>query len=56
MLNKSSDRVWYNESQELGLINYYEDSDSDLQSWGIPDWVLIGLAFFDGFQNFPGSH
>lgn len=52
-----SDRVWYNESQEVGLINYYEEEGpGGLQSWGIPDWVYIGPAFFDGFKNFPGSH
>ena len=50
------DRVWYNESQEVGLVNYYEPKGTSTTEYGIPDMVNIGPAFFDGFLNFPGSH
>lgn len=50
-----SDRIWYNASQNFDLRNVFEDSGTLAANVGIPDWVLIGPAFFDGFPNFPDT-
>lgn len=52
----TSDRVWYNASQEMALYNWYDPDGTSTTEWGIPDMVYIGPSFFEGFLNFPGSH
>lgn len=47
--------MWYNASQEVGLRNVFENTGSLTSNIGIPDWVEIGPAFFDGFRNFPDT-
>ncbi|KAF4980457.1 hypothetical protein FDECE_17876 [Fusarium decemcellulare] len=51
----STDRVWYNASQEIGAYNWWNKTESFTTSYGIPDMVYIGPGFFDGFHNFPGT-
>ncbi|KAL6353092.1 hypothetical protein LRP88_13580 [Fusarium phalaenopsidis] len=51
----STDRVWYNASQEIGAYNWWNTTESFTTQYGIPDMVYIGPGFFDGFHNFPGT-
>lgn len=51
----STDRVWYNESQEISYFNVY-DPASPTFKYGIADEVSVGDVWFEGFENFPGTH
>ncbi|KAF1828565.1 glycoside hydrolase family 79 protein [Decorospora gaudefroyi] len=51
----STDRVWFNASQEVNAINDFSASGSLTSNIGIPDWVYIGPSFFEGFLNFPNT-
>ncbi|KAI0019706.1 glycoside hydrolase family 79 protein [Xylariomycetidae sp. FL0641] len=52
----STDRVWYNASQEQDTINDYEGGNALTSALGIAQWVYVGPSFFGGFLNFPGTH
>jgi len=49
------DRVWYNATQQTAQINEY-DPTSSTAKYGIADLVSVGPVWFEGFNNFPGSH
>lgn len=51
----STDRLWYNESQEIFSFVYY-DPQSPTYAYGIADEVRVNDVWFEGFENFPGSH
>ncbi|KAK5163458.1 GTP-binding protein gtr2 [Saxophila tyrrhenica] len=51
----STDRIWYNASQQVASRNVFENTGSLTSNIGIPDRVEIGPAFFEGFRNFPDT-
>ncbi|KIV79657.1 hypothetical protein PV11_07206 [Exophiala sideris] len=50
----STDRVWYNASQEPAFINEYSLTGITAEL-GIATRVSVGPIWFEGFQNFPSS-
>ncbi|RDW59108.1 hypothetical protein BP5796_12032 [Coleophoma crateriformis] len=50
----SADRVWYNKSQALALVNDYSGNPVTA-ALGIASQVNIGPAFFDSFRTFPDT-
>ena len=51
----STDRVYYNASQDISFYNVY-DPESPTYKLGIADEVSVGPVWFEGFENFPGSY